>query len=115
MSFVLTQELAERPRHTIHAAEIFHMNARTIAAACGEAAGDEIVVATVDRRFTLAGVWTMLRAELTQRVPALDNGGWTLVFSPGADRAEVEERCLQLARSAFKRWEALRRWDSKHS
>ncbi|HLJ66063.1 MAG TPA: hypothetical protein VKX16_01725 [Chloroflexota bacterium] len=114
MSFRLTPEMAERPRRTIHAAEILHMNARTIAAACGDAGPDEIVVAVVDRNLVLAGVWTFPLVELTSRAPQAD-GGWLLTFSPGSARTEIEARCIDLARSALKRWEALRRWDSKHS
>lgn len=113
MPFHLTQEAAERPRRTIHAAEIFHMNARSIAAACRNAAPHELVVAVVGQNLTLAGVWTFPKTELTVRVPGLDMGGWTVVFSPGTPKSEVEERAQSLARSAFKRWEALRRWDSK--
>jgi hypothetical protein len=29
--------------------------------------------------------------------------------------AEVEDRCLRLARLAFARWEAMRRWASRHA
>jgi hypothetical protein len=115
MTFRLTQEAAERPRRTLHAYEIFHMNARTIAAACASAGPDEVVVAAVAANHTLAGVWTFRRSELTERVRDLDSAAWTLVFSPGTTRIAIEERCLELARIAFQRWETIRKWDSKHS
>ncbi|HEX6508175.1 MAG TPA: hypothetical protein VF221_11135 [Chloroflexota bacterium] len=114
MAFVPTEETMARPRHTIHAAEILHTHAGDIARACAEAGGDTVVVAGVDRFLTFNGVWTVPLNELQRRVSEIDDGGWTIVFSPGADLPDIEERCMDLARRSFKRWEALRRWTSKH-
>jgi hypothetical protein len=114
MPFVPTEEALARPRHTIHAAEIFHQHATAIVEACGAAAPDEVVVAGVDRFLTFAGVSIIPLAELHTRVSQVEDSGWALVFSPRSVLPEIEERCMDLARRSFKRWEALRRWESKH-
>ncbi len=113
--FLPGAEAAARTRHTIHAAEVLHDRARAIARACGEAHSDEVVVAVVERNGVFGGAWPIPRAQLGERIAALDDGGWTLVFAPGTLLAEVEARCLELARLAFRRWEALRRWAGKNA
>lgn len=114
MPFIPTEETMARPRHTIHAAELFHAHAAAIARSCAEAGSDEAVLASVDRFLSFNGAWPVHRSQLIHRAAQFDEGGWTLVFSPGADLREVEERSLELARHAFRRWELLRRWSSKH-
>lgn len=114
MTFTPNEETLTRPRHTIHAAELFHDHAVVIARSCAGARSDEVVLAGVDRFLSFSGAWAIERAQLVVRVAEFDPGGWTLVFSPGTELREVEERSLELARHAFRRWEALRRWSSKH-
>ena len=114
MSFTPNEETLSRPRYTIHAAELFHDHAVVIARSCAGAQPDEVVLAGVDRFLSFSGAWPVERAQLTVRMAEFDPGGWTLVFSPGTELREVEERSLELARHAFRRWEALRRWSSKH-
>ena len=57
MSFHLTPEAAASPRRTIHAAEILHDNARSIAAFCHEAEADEVVCAQTPEPFYAVGAW----------------------------------------------------------
>lgn len=114
MNFVPSRRTLDRPKQTIHAAELFHDNARVIAAACADASAGEVVVATVDyENMEFGGVWTISVDEVVQRVPELEAGGWALIFSPGTTREDIEERSLQVARLAFARWEAMRRWASR--
>lgn len=105
---------SDRPKQTIHAAELLHDNADAIAYACSEASEDEVVVAVITVDMAFGGIWTIPRGDIRDRVPALEAGGWSLILSPDTGREEVEERALGLARLAFKRWEALRRYASKH-
>ena len=114
MSFTPDEETLARPRHTIHAAELFHDYAVVIARSCAGAQPDEVVLAGVDRFLSFSGARPVDRAQLVERMADFDPAGWTLVFSPGTELREVEERSLELARHAFRRWEALRRWSSKH-
>lgn len=114
MSFIPNEETMARPRHTILAAELFHAHAGVIAQSCAVARADEAVLAGVDRFLSFSGAWSVQRSQLVDRAAEFDEGGWTLVFSPGTELREVEERSMELARHAFRRWEVLRRWSSKH-
>lgn len=115
MTFQLSGEAADRPNQTIHAAGIFHDNARAIALACSAAREDELVVAAVTHDHAFRGIWTIPKGNLRDHVTDVDDGGWTLVFAPGTPLDTVEERCLKLARLAFARWETMRRWASRHA
>ncbi|HEU5228317.1 MAG TPA: hypothetical protein VFU49_10955 [Ktedonobacteraceae bacterium] len=42
-----------------------------------------------------------------------DKGGWSFTFSPKTSLAQIEERCLEFMRIAFRRWEAMQRWSSR--
>jgi hypothetical protein len=115
LTFALTRSALDRPKQTIHAAELFHESARMIASICAEAGGGEVVVAAVDRDdMVLAGVWTLSVAEIARRVPDLEAGGWVLIFRPGTRVEQIEKRCLQMARLAYARWEAMMKWSSRH-
>ena len=103
----------DRPKQTIHAAEIFHDNARNIASVCSDIPADHVALAVVDRDMAFAGVWVVPLSNLTVEVPRLAGDGWSIVVSPGTDTADIEDRALRLARLAFRRWEAMRRWVSK--
>jgi hypothetical protein len=105
---------SDRPNQTIHAAAVLHDNARSIAAACADASNGEVVLAIVSQDHAFRGIWTIPRETLAEHVAAYEDGGWSLVFSPGVGIDEIEERCMKLARLAFARWEAIRRWSSKH-
>jgi hypothetical protein len=86
-----------------------------IANACREASESEVVVAAVDwEDMRFAGVWIIPTAEVASRVLGLEGSGWSMIFDPGTTKTEAEERALQMARLAFRRWEALQRWSSRH-
>jgi hypothetical protein len=114
MAFTPNEDTMARPRQTILAAELFHSHADVIARSCALASADETVLAGVDRFLSFSGAWSVRRSQLVERAAEFDQSGWTLVFSPGTELREVEERSMELARHAFRRWEALRRWSSKH-
>ncbi len=105
----------DRTKQTIHAAELFHGQAKSIAMACREAAPDELVVAAVSPDMVFRGIWTISRDQLSNHILGLEDGGWSMTFSPGLAVAEIEERCLRLARISFARWEAMMRWSSRHT
>ena len=114
MTFVPDEPLLARPRNTIHAAELFHSQAGVIAQICARASKGDAVVAAVDRFLSFSGVWTVQSSRLIEAASEWDQAGWTLLFSPGTDLREIERRSLDLGRQAFRRWEVLRRWASKH-
>jgi len=114
-STFLSPQALERPLRTIHAADVFHDHACAIARACAEASAAEAVVAVVTPDFVFDGLWVFPSGDLVRRVPEVEYAeGWSLLFSAEANVAEIKERCVRLAHCSFKRWEALRRWTSKH-
>ncbi|HZU12425.1 MAG TPA: hypothetical protein VFB58_06265 [Chloroflexota bacterium] len=116
MSFHVTRAMLDRPKQTIHAAELFHSAAAVIARACEEASPREVVVAVVDwEDMIFTGCHIVPTAELQVRVPDLEGRGYALIVAPGTRRAEIEERALEMAHLAFRRWEALTRWTSRHA
>lgn len=114
MAFQLSRAALDRPKQTIHAAELFHENAPSIALACAEVSSGEVAVAAVDHRdMVFAGVWTVAVSAISSRVAEIEGDGWALIFGPGTSLQEVEQRSLELARLAYSRWEAMRRWAGK--
>lgn len=105
----------DRTKQTIHAAELFFGQARSIAAACAEAGRGELVVVAVSPDMAFRGIWTIPRNQLSDHVANLDDGGWSMTFSPGLSIPAIEERCIRVARISFARWEAMMRWSSRHS
>jgi len=49
MTYDLSPAAMDRPKQTIHAAEIFHDNARNIASVCSDIPADHVALAVVDR------------------------------------------------------------------
>jgi hypothetical protein len=113
--FVLTRDAVERTRRTIHAAEVLHDRARAIARICTGARAGQVVVAVVEPDGVFGGAWPIERAEVSDRLGPLEDGGWTLLFDAGTGVAEIEERSMTMARLAFRRWEAMRRWAARHA
>jgi len=87
----------ERARRTIEAAAVFDGRAEQIAEATGGIPAGHVLVAVVDAGLAFAGLHHVARAEVAERIPALEDGGWAMVFSPGADADRVRRRCAELA------------------
>lgn len=116
MAFRLTRAMLDRPKQTIHAAELFHVNAAVIARACEEASANEVVVAVVDwDDMSFAGCHLVPKEDLRSLVPELEGGGYALILSPATGRGAIQERALEMARLAFRRWEGLMAWQSKQA
>jgi hypothetical protein len=105
-----TKEAVERAHHTTQAAEVLRKHIWAIGRATAGARRDEIVVATVEGDLTFGGVWTISRDDLLRQVPLLEGSGWSLLFSSKTPVAEIEERCMQFARIASRKWELMQRW-----
>ena len=110
-----SKEAIERPYRTFQAAGVVREKAGAIEHVTAAAREDEIVVAVVQHDLSFGGVWTLAREDMVRQVLMLeDDGGWSLIFSPNTTIAQVEQRCNELARIALKRWEAMKRWVSRH-
>ena len=105
----LSPEQVERSRRTIRAAGVFAENAPAIVAQVAELPEDHVVVAVVSEQYEFSGVHHVARTELVERVPALEENGWAMVFSPGADEQHVAARTREMISLADKRIEMIRR------
>jgi len=105
----LSPEQVERSRRTIRAAGVFADNAAAIVERVGDLPDDHVVVAVVTEEYEFSGTHHVARTELVERVPALEEGGWAMVFSPGADEDHVAARTKEMISLADKRIEMIRR------
>jgi hypothetical protein len=106
----LSPQARERARATIAVAEVFGANADEIAAAVAEVSAGHVLVAVVDETHEFAGTHAVSRDELVDAVPALEaNGGWAMVFSPGADADGIRRRTAEMASIARQRMAAINR------
>ena len=106
-----SQEALERPTRTLQAAGVLREKAEAIWRATMDAREDEVVIAVIQRDLSFGGVWTVTRDQLARQMPLVeDKGGWSFTFSPNTSLAQIEERCLEFMRIAFRRWEAMQRW-----
>ena len=103
-----------RPQQTVQAAMLFRAYATHIARACLDATPAEVIIAVVTPDLAFGGVWMLPLGELHAQVPALEAGGWSLIFAPQTGLHEVTTRCDQIARLARARGAALDRWAARH-
>lgn len=111
MMHTFSKEALERPTRTLQAAGVLREKAEAICRATKDARADEVVVAVIQHDLNFGGVWTIAREDLVRQMSLVeDKGGWSFTFSPDTSLAEIEERCLEFVRIAFRRWEAMQRW-----
>ena len=112
---IFSKEAIERPYRTFQAAGVVREKAGAIEHVTAFAQEDEVVVAVVQNDLSFGGVWTLAREDMIRQVLLLEGeGGWSLVFSRYTTIAQVEKRCNELANIALRRWEAMKRWVSRH-
>ena len=109
----LSPEQIERSRRTIRAAAVFAENSEVIVAHVAQLPADHVVVAVVTEDYLFDGVHHVARTELVQRVPALEENGWAMVFSEGADTAHVGARTTEMISLAEKRIEMISRINAR--
>lgn len=111
-----SKEAIERSSRTLQAAGVLRENAGAISQVTNDAREDEIVIAVIQGNLDFGGAWIIARENLiTQVFLVEDKGGWSFIFSPHTSIAEVEERCLEFLRIAFRRWNAIQGWMSRHA
>ncbi len=111
-----SKEALARPAQTLQAAGVLRGQMEAICSATSEAREDEIIIAVIQHDLSFGGAWIVARENLVKQLPLLeDQGGWSFTFSPDTSLAQIEERCLEFTRIAFKRWQAMERWASNHA
>jgi hypothetical protein len=105
----LSPAALDRARGGEQAASAFNAHAETIAAATADVPLEHVLVAVVSPDFEFVGSHVVARAELVERVPVLENGGWAMLFSHGATAAHVRTRAAEMASLARQRAAAIER------
>ena len=111
-----SKEAIERPSCTHQVAGVLRENAGAISHATPDAREDEIIVAVIQHDLKFGGAWIIARENLITQVSLVeDKGGWSFIFSPHTSVAQVEERCLEFMRIAFRRWQVMQHWTSRYA
>lgn len=110
----LSPEAVARAHRTIQAAQTFDANAERIAAETPDLPAEHVLVAVVDRDYALTGIHVVAHAQLVEVVPRLEGPeGWAMVFSHGADSAQVRHRASEMASIASQRIAMIERLRAK--
>ena len=104
-----------RAGRTIEVAEIFAANADRIVAALPDVPDGHVLVALVDDAHAFTGTHHVEKATMVARVPELEQGGWAMVFTPGASADDVRRRTAEMADIARKRIAAIDRITARRS
>ncbi len=115
MSFTVSREAVDRPKHTIQAMQILQSEARMIAQLCATAAKGEVIVAVVTADLTFRGAWAVATADASMVSDGVERGGWSLVFPPQASIEDVQHQCTTVATMAAQRLGAIQRRINRHS
>ena len=91
------------------AAEVFTANADAIAEATSDVPVEHVLVAIVSPQFEFTGTHVVPRAELVERVPVLEAGGWGMIFSHGTAAEQVRSRAAEMASIAEQRAATIER------
>jgi hypothetical protein len=105
----VSPQALDRARGGQQAATAFDAHAETIAASTGDIPVEHVLVAVVSADLEFVGTHVVPRAELVERVPVLEDGGWALVFSHGATTEQVRARAAEMESLARQRAAAIER------
>jgi hypothetical protein len=105
----ITQEAISRAEQTIKAAGVLAQNVDAIETQCAHARPDEVVLAVVTPDLIFGGARIIAASDLRTNIGELAQGGWTIVFSPGKRRHEIESRVRDMSEIAAARLELMRK------
>lgn len=91
------------------AAQVIADNAEAIAAATKDLPTEHVLVAVVSKELEFTGTHIVARAELVERVPVLEGGGWGMIFSHGTGADQVRTRAAGMASIAEQRAATIER------
>ncbi len=111
----LSPDARLRAERTAAVAEVFADHADVILARLSEVPSGHVLVAVVDVGEDFAGLHHVDRETLVERVPELESGGWSMVFSPGATLADVQRRTTEMASLARQRLAAIDRINARRA
>ncbi|SRR5579884_1066505 len=102
-----------RARNAIRAAEVLAQAAPAVAARCRDALPGEVVVAEVAADLRFAGVRSLPRHALHASLARSSPGAWVVTFARHTSLEEIERRCFNLGRTAYRRWKLSARLDRR--
>jgi hypothetical protein len=111
----LSPEARLRAERTVAVAAVFADHAEVIVAQLPEVPQGHVLVAVVDSEEDFAGLHHVDRETLVERVPQLESGGWSLVFSPGSTVDDVQRRTTEMASLARQRMDAIDRINARRA
>jgi hypothetical protein len=91
------------------AAGVLAEHAEIIVAALPDVPEGYVLVAVVDSAHAFAGTHHVAQDEIVARIPELEADGWAMVFTAGADVADVRRRTDEMASLARRRAEMITR------
>jgi uncharacterized protein YoaH (UPF0181 family) len=91
------------------AAGVFADHAEAIVAALPGVPDGHVLVAIVDHHHAFTGTHHVAQDEIVERIPELEAQGWAMVFTSGANVAEVRRRTDEMATLARRRAEMITR------
>lgn len=91
------------------AAEVFADHAEHIVAALPDVPDEHVLVAVVGPDHEFTGTHHVKQDEIVERVPELEGEGWAMVFTTGAQKADVERRADEMGTLARRRAEMITR------
>jgi hypothetical protein len=111
----LSPEARLRAERTVSVASVFADHAEVIVARLPDVPTGQVLVAVVDLDHEFAGLHHVERETLVERVPELEGGGWSMVFSPGATIDDVRRRTTEMASLARQRMAAIDRINARRA
>ncbi len=111
----LSPQAQERAQRTIVVSGVFAENADLIAAEVAAVPEGYVLVAVVDTGHEFTGTHHVSSDEVVERVPALEDGGWAMVFVPGSDADHVRKRTGELADIARQRIAMIERINARRA
>lgn len=105
----LSPEAKARASRTVEVAEVFAEHAETIVAALPEVPDGHVLIALVDDSHAFVGTHHVEQANMVERIPELEQGGWAMVFTPGVTVEDVRRRTAEMADIAGQRVAAIDR------
>jgi hypothetical protein len=103
-------EARARAGKTVDAANVFADHAEHIVGELVELPDGHVLVAVVDEGHAFSGTHHVAQDQIVEKVPQLEGeGGWAMVFTPGANADDIRRRTDEMAKIAAKRREMIGR------
>lgn len=108
-------EAGDRASHTVDASAVFAANAEHIVELLDELPEGSVLVVHVDADKQYNGGHQVDQGDLVERIPEIEDGGWSMVFRHGTTPDEVRARAAEFGSIAQKRADIISRIQARRS